>query len=127
LEIKKSVNLDAFIEEMENNECVCLDQPKDPPPHLVILRGYTPQGFAGQAVHIHVRYSGDHDELYFRDYLLSHPETAAEYAALKLSLKDRFEHDRDGYTEAKGEFIRRITQLARREFSGRYLPEYLNL
>lgn len=55
-----------------------------------------------------MRYPGDWDEVYFRDYLIAHPETTAEYAALKSKLKDSFEHDRDGYTDAKGEFIRAI-------------------
>jgi GrpB-like predicted nucleotidyltransferase (UPF0157 family)/cytidylate kinase len=44
----------------------------------------------------------------FRDYLITHPETAAEYAALKRKLKNEFEHDREGYTEAKSEFVQEI-------------------
>ena len=64
---------------------------------------------------IHVRYAGDWDELYFRDYLLTHPETTAEYGALKQKLKNNYEHDRDSYTEAKGEFIRKISAEARRK------------
>jgi len=114
LEISASVDLAKFIDDMSDNECVYVEQPNNPPPHIVFYRGYTPEGFKGQAVHIHVRYSGDWDELYFRDYLLTHPETAAEYGALKQKLKNDYEYDRDGYTEAKGEFIRRITAAARR-------------
>ncbi|MEZ3560920.1 MAG: GrpB family protein, partial [Duncaniella dubosii] len=34
--------------------------------------------------------------------------TAKEYEALKLSLLPKFKHNRDGYTEAKTEFIERI-------------------
>ena len=120
LEIAASVDLAKFIDDMSDNECVCVEQPNDPPPHIVFYRGYTPEGFKGQAVHIHVRYSGDWDELYFRDYLLTHPETAAEYGALKQKLKNDYEYDRDGYTAAKGEFIRGITAEARRIFAGRH-------
>jgi GrpB-like predicted nucleotidyltransferase (UPF0157 family) len=66
---------------------------------------------------VHVNYSGDWDELYFKDYLLSHPETAVEYGKLKLELQKKFEHNRDGYTDAKTDFIKRIVKLARAEIS----------
>ncbi len=95
-------------------------QPRKPPPHMMFLKGYTPQGFCGQVYHLHVRYPGDWDEPYFRDYLSAHPEVAAEYAALKADLATRYEHDRDGYTDAKEAFVRRITALARAAFPGRH-------
>lgn len=89
---------------------------------IMYLKGYTPQGFAGQAVHVHVRMNGNWDELYFRDYLLVHPEAAIAYGQLKLSLIGRFRYDRDAYTEAKGPFIRTCTVRAREEFPCRYVP-----
>jgi len=79
----------------------------------MFMKGYTPQGFEGQAFHVHVRYSGDWDELYFRDYLLANPDIAAEYGKLKLELQKKYKHDRDAYTSAKTDFIKRITRLAR--------------
>lgn len=82
--------------------------------------GYTEQGFAEKVFHLHLRCSGDNDELYFRDYLNAHPDAATEYEELKLSLWKRFEHDRDGYTEAKTGLVLRLTSLARAEFPGRY-------
>jgi len=84
-----------------------------PPLHLMFVKGYTRDGFAEKVYHIHVRYLGDWDEVHFRDYLVAHPEAAAAYAALKQVLKDRFEYDRDGYTEAKSEFIKAATKRAR--------------
>ena len=45
------------------------------------------------------------DEIAFRDLLRSDQATAAEYLALKRRLAAEFEHDRDGYTDAKAEFI----------------------
>ncbi|MDF2656895.1 MAG: dephospho-CoA kinase/protein folding accessory protein [Bacillota bacterium] len=75
----------------------------------------TDTGFADKVFHIHVRNPGDWDELHFRDYLISHPEVAVKYAELKRSLFKGFEHDRDGYTASKGEFIRTITMKAREE------------
>ncbi len=75
-------------------------------------KGYTPDGFAEKVFHLHLRKFGDNDELYFRDYLNEHPEIAAEYEKLKLSLWKRFEHNRDAYTESKTDFIRKHTQKA---------------
>jgi GrpB-like predicted nucleotidyltransferase (UPF0157 family) len=46
------------------------------------------------------------EELAFRDRLRADPETAAAYAALKRQLAARFPEDRDGYTDAKSDFIR---------------------
>jgi len=89
-------------------------QPLNPPPHMMFMKGYTPHGFEGQVYHVHVRYAGDWDELHFRDYLLLHPETADEYGQLKKQLIVRYEFDRDGYTNAKGDFIKRITTLSRK-------------
>lgn len=83
-------------------------------------RGYTEQGFAEKVYHLHLRRAGDHDELYFRDYMNAHPDAAAEYERLKLDLRKRFEHDRDGYTAAKTDFIREYTEKAKAEFAGRY-------
>ena len=44
-------------------------------------------------------------ELRFRDRLRADPALAADYAALKRELAERFEHDREAYTQAKGEFV----------------------
>ena len=75
-------------------------------------KGYTPEGFAERIFHLHLRPFVDHDELYFRDYLNEYPEIAKEYEKLKLSLWKPYEHDRDGYTEQKTGFVRKMTQLA---------------
>jgi GrpB-like predicted nucleotidyltransferase (UPF0157 family) len=44
-----------------------------------------------------------------------YPETAAEYAALKVKLHMDFEHDRDGYIKAKTAFIREVTEKGERK------------
>jgi len=77
-------------------------------------QGYTENGFAEKVFHLHLRVQGDCDEIHFRDYLIAHPEAAAEYEELKLGLWKRYEHDRDGYTQAKTEFVRRCTGLAKK-------------
>lgn len=85
-------------------------------------KGYTPAGFAQKVFHLHLRRAGDWGELYFRDYLLEHGNCCREYEALKAGLLGRFEHDRDGYTQAKTQFVERYTQLARNLYGKRYLP-----
>ena len=81
---------------------------------LDLCKGYTPQGFAERVFHLHIRHPGDWDEIVFRDYLRLNPRKAEEYAELKKGLQKRFEHDRDAYTEAKGEFIRACVREARK-------------
>lgn len=82
--------------------------------------GYTENGFAEKVFHLHLRLEGDHDELYFRDFLIEYPQVAKEYEQLKLSLWKQFEHDRDGYTEAKTAFVRSVTEKAKQRYNGRY-------
>lgn len=83
-------------------------------------RGYTPEGFADKVYHLHLRHSGDNDELYFRDYLNATPELARQYETLKLSLWKKFEHHRNGYTNAKSAFITAHTAEAKRLYAQRY-------
>lgn len=80
---------------------------------LDLCKGCTPQGFADKVFHLHIRHPGDWDEIIFRDYLRQNPAKATEYAELKKSLQRRFEHDRDAYTEGKGDFIRACVKDAR--------------
>lgn len=90
---------------------------------LDLNKGYTSAGFAEQVYHLHVRALGDWDELYFRDYLQKYPETARQYEELKLSLKEKYEHNRDAYTDAKTEFVQKYSQKAREEFGTRYMAK----
>lgn len=89
---------------------------------LSFNKGYTPDGFAEKVFHLHLRFLGDWDELYFRDYLKIHKDTAKKYGELKQKLKRQYEHNRDGYTDAKTAFIKKWTKQARKEFPNRYLP-----
>jgi|SRR5690554_1063114 len=123
LEIKDDTDVEELIAKLESTGYLYSPQPENPPPHAMFMKGYTPEGFKGQTYHLHLRYSGDWDELYFRDYLISHPEVADEYGKLKLKLKEEYEHDRDGYTLAKSDFIKGVTKMARKEFVNKYLPE----
>ena len=120
LEIPTDADIPSLTAALISAGYICNTQPNNPAPHLMFMKGYTPQGFRGQAVHLHVRFPGDWNELYFRDYLRSHPETAKSYGKLKQNLQLRYEHDRDAYTEAKTDFIHEATRLARKEMGNKY-------
>jgi len=92
------------------------------PMKMSFSKGYTPDGFADKVYHLHVRYFGNWDELYFRDYLIEHSDIANEYGELKLRLLKDFEHNRDEYTEAKSEFVLKYSEIAKRKFQERYKP-----
>jgi len=70
---------------------------------------------ARRTYHLHVM---EHDgaewraRLAFRDFLRTHPETAAEYEALKRGLARLHEHDREAYTDGKGGLIRSVLSRA---------------
>ncbi|MBW4719730.1 GrpB family protein [Saccharothrix obliqua] len=64
-----------------------------------------------RVAHLHVLRAGHHrwhDQLAFRDALRREPELRDRYAALKQDLADRFAHDREAYTAAKGGFIAEV-------------------
>lgn len=115
VEIEDATDTGVLISRMQKRGYRYLEQPKNPPPHMMFIKGYTAKGIKGQVFHVHVRYKGDWDEIRFRDYLIGHPDTAREYGELKKSLKDLHEHNRDAYTAAKTDFIARICTLARSE------------
>jgi GrpB-like predicted nucleotidyltransferase (UPF0157 family) len=83
-------------------------------------KGYTKYGFDEKVYHLHVRYADDWSELYFRDYLIGHPEVANEYADLKKQLKEKYQHNRDAYTDEKEEFVSKYSALAKMQFGDRY-------
>ncbi len=82
---------------------------------LDLCKGYTPLGFAEKVFHLHILHLGDWDEPVFCEYLKQNPEKAKEYATLKTKLQKQFKHDRNRYTESKGEFIRKCVKAARRQ------------
>lgn len=99
------------------NGWICMSQSEN---RMSFNKGYTGQGFAEKVFHLHLRYPGDHDELYFRDYLNEYQDIAEKYESLKLSLWKRYEHDRDGYTEAKSGFVQKYTAEAKKKYGNRY-------
>ncbi|MBE6466089.1 GrpB family protein [Denitrobacterium detoxificans] len=117
VELSTQAELEKAAEKLEHSGFTMMS---DEGERVSLNLGYTKDGFAEKVYHVHLRLVGDNDELYFRDYLNAHPQTAREYEALKLRLWKEFEHDRNAYTEAKTEFIQGVTAQARQEYAGRY-------
>ena len=109
VELSPDANWPRIKEKMEKSGYICMAVSES---RLSFNKGYTPAGYAGKVFHIHFHRIGDNDEILFRDYLIAHPETAKEYELLKQSLLPKHKNDRDGYTEAKSEFVRQIIEQA---------------
>lgn len=115
LEVKETTDTEMLKENLIKAGYRFLKKQENPPPHMMFLKGYTDEGFAGQAFHLHVRFPGDWDEPWFCDYLRNHKEAAEEYILLKKELQKKYEYDRDRYTDSKSDFIKKCTELARKE------------
>lgn len=110
VEINPDADWQRIKEKMEAAGHICMSCSDS---RMSFNKGYTPSGYADKVFHIHFHRAGDNDEIRFRDYLIAHPEVAKEYEKLKLSLLPKYRNDRDGYTEAKSDFVRNITALAK--------------
>lgn len=117
MELSEYSSITDIKEQLVKGGYLCMSEEEN---RVSLNRGYTDTGFAERVFHVHVRFEGDNDELYFRDFLRSHPFVAKEYEALKISLWKKYEHNRDAYTNAKSEFIRKYTELAKAEYGNRY-------
>lgn len=117
VEVPEETKLSNYKDLVVNSGYICMNQNTK---GISFNKGYTENGFAQRVFHLHLRYIGDNDELYFRDYLIEHPDVASEYEKMKLRLWKEYEHNRDGYTNAKTEFIQRYTEKARLLYRNRY-------
>lgn len=117
VELFKQYDMKRIKEILLCNGYTCMSESEG---RISLNKGYTENGFAAKVYHVHLRYAGDHDELYFRDYLMDHANITREYEKLKLSLWKKYEYDRDQYAEAKTEFVVKYTEQAKQEaFRGR--------
>lgn len=117
VEIPKECDLSYYKDLIEKIGYICMAQNAD---RYSFNKGYTENGFAEKVFHLHLRYVGDNDELYFRDYLIENPDIASEYEKIKLKLWKEYEHNRDGYTQAKTEFVQMHTEKAKLLYADRY-------
>ena len=87
IEISPSATLEEVAQTIEQSGFMRISSEKN---RISLNRGYTKEGFADKVYHVHLRYEGDNDELYFRDYLNAHPNVAKEYEALKMELWKKY-------------------------------------
>lgn len=71
LEVPHTCDLSEIKKLLEKSGYICMNHDSK---RMSFNKGYTEEGFAQKVFHIHVRYVGDCDELYFRDYLMGHPD-----------------------------------------------------
>lgn len=109
VELNPDTDWPRIKERMETAGYICMSVSDS---RMSFNKGYTPAGYADKVFHIHFHRAGDNDEICFRDYLIAYPEVAKEYEILKLSLLPKYRNDRDGYTEAKSEFVRQTMKRA---------------
>ena len=117
VEIPKGRSLLSYKADIINCGYICMSQSEN---GMSFNKGYTESGFAKRVFHLHLRYVGDNSELYFRDYLIEHSDVAKEYEDLKLNLWKKYEHNRDAYTNAKTEFVKKYTEKAKVLYGNRY-------
>ena len=92
-------------------------------------KGMTVNGFGQRVFLLHIRYLGDWNELYFRDYLLDNPDIAEEYSNLKIQILKDINDGRiermpngkpNGYSAAKYAFVDDISHKAKLTYKNRY-------
>jgi GrpB-like predicted nucleotidyltransferase (UPF0157 family) len=82
---------------------------------MVFGKGYDENYSSKQSYHIHIREKGNkpQDEIYFRDYLCKNSDARDKYEELKQRLAQKYQFNREDYTQAKSEFILRVTEKAK--------------
>lgn len=118
IEVPKECNMTTIKDCLIQYGYICMAENKK---RISFNKGYTENGFARKVFHLHLRYPGDNDELYFRDYLNENIKVAKQYESLKLELWKKYEYNRDGYTQSKTDFISIYTQKAKEYYRDRYL------
>jgi len=74
---------------------------------LFVLRGI--EGVSLHHIHCFERYGdGFRKQIFFRDYLIGHPEIAKQYNDLKIGLAFMNPDDRKRYTEGKNQFVQYV-------------------
>lgn len=57
-----------------------------------------------------------YNQVYFKNYLIEHPEYIKQYCDLKSELAEKYADDRPKYTQGKNDFITSVIKLAKEEY-----------
>ncbi|MCL6270300.1 GrpB family protein [Sansalvadorimonas sp. 2012CJ34-2] len=85
-------------------------------------RRFFMKGGDNRTHHIHAFTEGNPEavrHLAFRDYLIAHPQVAAEYASLKLAVARSCDNDMAVYCDEKNDFIQHHEKLALKWFASK--------
>jgi GrpB-like predicted nucleotidyltransferase (UPF0157 family) len=85
----------------------------DTPPFYAWFIKRNREGERTHHIHMVERDYPQWEALLFRDYLIANPGVARQYLEVKQRLAAEFPNDRVAYTDGKGDFVRRITDIAR--------------
>jgi len=87
-------------------------------------KGYDENFVCSQTCHVHIREKGNNpqDEIYFRDYLRQNEDDRDRYEKLKNALAEKYQFNREEYTNGKTDFIVQITEK-QKERRKNALPE----
>ena len=112
LEVPDKKRMAEVREILKNNGWLCMNTSEN---RISMNKGYTEKGFAEKVYHLHIRLPcmimmNCTSFLTCRRTLPSR----RQYETLKLLLWKRYPHDRDGYTEAKADFVRTYTELSKK-------------
>ena len=121
MEISSKSNISQITDKLNSMQWSLMNNSDKPTFKQTYSKGYTKYGFEEKVYHLHVRYTDNWSELYFRDYLIEHQEVAMEYIDLKMQLKEKYEHNRDAYTDAKEKFICKYSEIAKLQYGERYM------
>lgn len=58
-----------------------------------------------------------YNQIYFKKYLIEHPEYIKKYCDLKQELAKKYADERPKYTQGKNEFISEVIRLAKEEYN----------
>ena len=130
LELDGTANVDRIVESLKRIDFgVEVSMKKENPFEYLLAKGMTVDGFAEKVFLLHLRYAGDWDELYFRDYLLDNPDIAKEYSSLKEQILTDISEGKmermpngqpNGYSNAKFSFVKEVSQKAKDAYPGKY-------
>ena len=132
MEIRNDCDVDKLVESLKTiGFGTEVAMRKDNPFEYLLAKGMTVRGFEEKVYLLHIRYLGDWSELYFRDYLLDNPDIAKEYSDLKEQILDDIQSGKiermpngqpNGYSMAKLDFVKRISEEARLAYPNRFNP-----
>ena len=80
-------------------------------------KGYDENDVCSQTCHVHMREKRNNpqDEICFRDYLRQNEDACDRYAKLKYALAEKYQFNREDYTNGKTDFIVQITEQQKRK------------